>query len=92
MDGYPEEHFVDILHVKDVDAASITQALPTSMEVNNLYYRRLVGQGYDGATTFSGLQMVSKEGLGYTQHMRFTYTVHATDFSWHLFDLLSLLL
>ncbi|KAI6658236.1 Zinc finger protein [Oopsacas minuta] len=54
VDGYPEEHFVDILHVKDVDAASITQALTTFIEVNNLDYRRLVGQGYDGAATFSG--------------------------------------
>ncbi|KAI6659401.1 Zinc finger protein [Oopsacas minuta] len=54
VDGYPEEHFVDILHVKDVDAVSITQALTTFIEVNNLDYRRFVGQGYDGATTFSG--------------------------------------
>ncbi|KAI6654447.1 Zinc finger MYM-type protein 1-like [Oopsacas minuta] len=54
VDGYPEEHFVDILHIKDVDAASITQALTTFIEVNNLDYRRLVGQGYDGAATFSG--------------------------------------
>ena len=50
VDGYPEEHF---LHIKEVDAASITQALTSFMEQRNLDYRRLVGQGYDGAATFS---------------------------------------
>ena len=41
----------DILHVKDVDAAAITQALTFFMEEKN---PRLVGQGYGGAATFSG--------------------------------------
>ena len=54
VDGYPEEHFLDILHIEDVDAASITQALTSFMEQRNLDYRRLVGQGYDGAATFCG--------------------------------------
>ena len=54
VDGYPEEHFLDILHVKEVNAASITKALTSFMEEKNLDYRRLVGQGYDGAATFSG--------------------------------------
>ena len=54
VDGYPEEHFLDMLHVKEVNAASITKALTSFMEEKNLDYRRLVGQGYDGAATFSG--------------------------------------
>ena len=54
MDGYPEEHFLDILHVKEVDAASITKSLTSFIGQKNLDYRRLVGQGYDGAATFSG--------------------------------------
>ena len=33
VDGYPEEHFLDIFHVEDVDAASITQALTSFMEL-----------------------------------------------------------
>ena len=51
---HPEEHFLDILHVKAVDAAAITDALTSFMNQKNLDYRRLVGQGYDGAATFSG--------------------------------------
>lgn len=50
VDGYPEEHFLDILYVKDVDAASITQSL-TSIDEKHLDCKRLVGQGYDGAAT-----------------------------------------
>lgn len=89
MDGYPEEHFLDIFHVEDVDAPSITQALTSFMEEKNFDYRRLVGQCYNGAATFSDGTNVSKGGLGHTQLMHCTYTVHPTDFSWHLFKLLT---
>ena len=51
VDGYPEEHFLDILHVKDIGAAAITQALTFFMEEKN---QQLVRQGYGGAPTFSG--------------------------------------
>ncbi|KAI6649994.1 52 kDa repressor of the inhibitor of the protein kinase-like [Oopsacas minuta] len=88
VDGYREEHFVDILHVKDVDAASITQALTTFIEVNNLDYRRLVGQGYDGTATFSGCTNGVQRRIR-THSAHAVYIVHATDFSWHLFKLLS---
>lgn len=43
------EHFLDILHVKDVDAASITQSLTSFIEEKHLDFKRLVGKGYDGA-------------------------------------------
>ena len=46
MDGCPQEHFLGILHVKAVDAASITKALTSFIEQKHLDYRRLVGQGY----------------------------------------------
>lgn len=54
VNGYPEEHFLGVLHVKEVDAASLTKSLTTFIEEKNLDYRRLVGQGYDGAATFAG--------------------------------------
>lgn len=47
VDGYPEEHFLDILYVKDIDAASITQSL-TSIDEKHRDFKR---QGYDGAAT-----------------------------------------
>ena len=58
MDGYPDEHFLDIFHVEPT-----TQALMGFMEEKNFDYRWLVGQGYNGAATFSGGTNVSKEGL-----------------------------
>ena len=72
VDGRPEEHFLDILHVKEVDAASITQVLVSFMEEKHLDFscRRLVGQGYDGAATFSGC------ANGVQKRMR-THSAHA---------------
>ncbi len=35
-----------------MDAATITDALSTFIEPNNLDFRRMIGQGYDGAATF----------------------------------------
>ena len=59
VNGCIEEHFLTILHVKSTDAATITDALTSFFREKNLDYRRLVGQGYDGAATFSG----SKTGV-----------------------------
>ncbi len=45
---------MSILHVKSVDAATITDALLTFLRDNDLDFSKLVGQGYDGASVFSG--------------------------------------
>ena len=50
----PEEHFVSMLHIKVLDAATISDALFSFMEFNHLDFTKTVGQGYDGAATFSG--------------------------------------
>jgi len=55
VNGLPEEHFLTILHVTATDAKSITDVLTSFMSQKNLDYRKLVGQGYDGAATFSGI-------------------------------------
>ena len=39
VDSRPEEHFRDILHVKKVDAASITQSLTSFIEERHLDFR-----------------------------------------------------
>ena len=54
VNGCPEEHFLTILHVKSTNAAAITDAITSFISEKNLDYRKLVGQGYDGAATFSG--------------------------------------
>ena len=55
VDGRPEEHFLTILHVTSTDAKAITAALTSFMEMKGLEYQKLIGQGYDGAATFSGV-------------------------------------
>ena len=54
VNGCPEEHFLTVLHVKSTDAEAITDTLTSFISEKNLDYRKLVGQGYDGAATFSG--------------------------------------
>ena len=53
VNGRPEEHFLSILHVKSTNAATITEAITSFLNENNLDYRKLIGQGYDGAAAFS---------------------------------------
>lgn len=50
----PEKHFLAILHVKVLDAKTITGTLTSFTGQKNLNYRKLVGRGYDGAAVFSG--------------------------------------
>ncbi len=59
IDGCPEEHYLTTLHVKSTDADAITAAITAYISEKNLDYQKLVGQGYDGAATFSG----SKSGV-----------------------------
>ena len=55
VNGCPEEHYLTTLHVKSTDAASIADTLTSFISDKGLDYRKLVGQGYDGAATFSGV-------------------------------------
>ena len=54
VNGCHEEHFMTILHVKSTDAVTITKAITSYLQQKNLNCRKLVGQGYDVAVTFSG--------------------------------------
>ena len=54
VNGCPEEYFLTILHVTSTDAQAITAALTSFIETKGLEYHKLIGQGYDGAATFSG--------------------------------------
>ena len=70
VNGEAEEHFLTILHIPVCDAASITEALESFIASKHIDYRKLVGQGYDGAAVFSG----SKSGV----HIRMrTHSAHA---------------
>ena len=54
VNGKPEEHFLDIIHVKATTAETLAKALTEFMETTGFDLEKLVGQGYDGAATFSG--------------------------------------
>ena len=49
-----EEHFLTVLHLCAQDAVTISDAISSFLESKNLDYRKLIGQGYDGAATFAG--------------------------------------
>ena len=59
VNGCPEEHYLTTLHVKSTNAEAITAAITAYIGEKDLDYNKLVGQGYDGAATFSG----SKSGV-----------------------------
>ena len=54
VDGHAEEHFMTILHIKSLDAEFITAAITAFVESKGFRFRKLIGQGYDGAYPFSG--------------------------------------
>ena len=54
VNGKPEEQFLTVLHICARDAATISDAISSFLESKNLDYRKLIGQGYDGAATFAG--------------------------------------
>jgi len=54
VDGQAEEHFLDMVHIPACDAATISEELEKFIMIRKLDYRKLVGQGYDGAAVFSG--------------------------------------
>ena len=60
VDGKPEEHFLDVIHVKATNAETLAKALTDFIETTGLDFEKLVGQGYDRAATFSG----TKTGVG----------------------------
>ena len=85
MNGCPEEHFLTVLHVKSTDAKEITRALTTYISDKELEYTKLVGQGYDGASPFSGAHSgVQKRMRVHTAH---AFYIHC---SCHRFQLASM--
>ncbi len=72
--GRPEEHFLTVVHVRATDAQAITDALTMYMQDKALDYRKLVGQGYDGAATFSGVNSgVQRRMRVHTPHALFIH-------------------
>ena len=54
VEGHSEEHFITILHIRALDSETLAHAITTYMESHGLDFKKLIGQGYDGAAPFSG--------------------------------------
>ena len=52
--GIPEEHFLEIVHLRQANAESIFSALVECLKEKKLQINRIVGMDFDGASTFSG--------------------------------------
>ena len=51
-DGIPEEYFLEIIHLKKSDTANIYSALIKCLKEKKLQVNKIVGMGFDGASTF----------------------------------------
>ena len=70
VNGRSEEHFMTILHITSLTSESIAAVITSFLESKGLDYRKLIGQGYDGAATFAG------KNIGVQKRMR-TLSGHA---------------
>ena len=53
-EGSLEEHFLEIVHLKQTNAESIYSTLVECLKEKNHQVSKIVGMGFDGASTFSG--------------------------------------
>lgn len=54
VDGRSEEHFITVIHITSLTAESLATEITSFLESKGLDYRKLIGQGYDGAAPFAG--------------------------------------
>ena len=52
--GIPEEHFLEIIHLRQANAESIYSTLVDCLKEKKLQISKIVGIGFDGVSTFSG--------------------------------------
>ena len=57
--GIPEEHFLEI-HLRQANAESIYSALAECLKEKKLQISKIVGMGFDGASTFSEKELESR--------------------------------
>ena len=62
-DGVPEEHFLEIVHLKKANEDSIYFALVECLKEKQLEVSRIIGMGFDGASTFSGKKTGVQTGI-----------------------------
>ena len=73
--GVPEEHFIEILPLKKINAESIYSALVEHCREKNIQLGRLIGMGFDGAATSQVTKHEFKEGWKSSHLMHYLSTV-----------------
>ena len=56
-DGVPVKHFLEVIHLKQANAESIYLALIECLNEKNLEVSKIIGMGFDGASTFAAWEM-----------------------------------
>ena len=80
--GVPVECFLEIVPLKKADAESIYLALVKCLKDKNLQIDKIVGMGFDGASTFSGKRTGVQARLKNIHHMQYLFIVIVTCFNW----------
>ena len=81
VNGCPEEHYLTTLYAKATDAEAITAEITSYMSEKNLEYKKLVGQGYDGAATgaeclkLPELKVVKPSDTRWLSHERYIHAI-----------------
>jgi hypothetical protein len=52
--GFIQEHFFDIVHVKDISASTLKDEISVVLSQHRLDIQNIRGQGYDGASNMCG--------------------------------------
>ena len=86
--GLPVEHFLEIIHLQKTDTESIYTPLIERLKQKNLQVSRIVGMGFDGASTFSGKKTGVQTRMKKLAPHALLYTATATCYSWLVFKLL----
>ena len=86
--GIPEEHFLEIIHLCQANAESIYSALVECLKEKKLQISKIIGLGFDRASTFSGKRTrVQTRIKKVPPNTLFLCTATATCYSWLVFRL-----
>jgi len=53
-DGFIQDHFFDIVHIKDTLASTLKNEISVVLSQHHLDIQNIRGQGYDGASNMRG--------------------------------------
>ena len=76
----PMEHFFELVPLKRANAESIHSVMEECLISKSVQLSKLIGMGFDGATTFSGKKSGVQARMKSTHRMLYLFTVIAINF------------